>query len=127
MIARSLDELLVYGKALAACYEVSAVVERPNLSKDYELRTQLTSAAGSIPANIAEGFAQQTDRQFVRYLCFARGGSRRSAVSSQQSAVGSRQSAVSSRQSAVGSQQSAVGSQPSAVAAMAWDVPSAAI
>ncbi len=76
MIARSLDELLVYGKALAACHEVSAVVERPNLSKDYELRAQLTSAAGSIPANIAEGFAQQTDRQFVRYLCFARGSSK---------------------------------------------------
>ena len=48
-------------------------------------------------------------------------------VDSRQSAVGSRQSAVGGRQSAVGSQQSAVGSQPSAVAAMAWDVPSAAI
>ncbi len=73
MIARSLDELVVYKKALSACNEISALVEQPNLSRDYELRKQLTSAAGSIPANIAEGFGQQTDRQFVKYLCFARG------------------------------------------------------
>jgi four helix bundle protein len=76
MIARSLDELAVYQKALVACDEISALVERPKLSSDCELRRQLTSAAGSIPANIAEGFGQQTDRQFVRYLCFARGSSK---------------------------------------------------
>ena len=76
MVAKSVEELLVYQKALAACDEVSALVERSNLGKDFELRQQLNSAAGSIPANIAEGFGQQTDRQFVRYLYFARGSSK---------------------------------------------------
>ena len=76
MVAKSVEELLVYQKALAACDEVSALAERSNLCKDFELRQQLNSAAGSIPANIAEGFGQQTDRQFVRYLYFARGSSK---------------------------------------------------
>ena len=77
MVAKSVEELLVYQKALAACDEVSALAERSNLCKDFELRQQLNSAAGSIPANIAEGFGQQTDRQFARYLYFARGSSKR--------------------------------------------------
>ena len=76
MVAKSVEELLVYQKALAACDDISALVERLNLGKDFELRQQLNSAAGSIPANIAEGFGQQTDRQFARYLYFARGSSK---------------------------------------------------
>jgi four helix bundle protein len=75
VIARSLEELLVYGKALKACNDISALVERPNVRRDCDLSHQLTSSAGSIPANIAEGFGQQTDRQFARYLYFARGSS----------------------------------------------------
>ena len=75
MVARTLDELVVYRKAIAACDEISALVNRPNLRKDCELWKQITSAAGSIPANVAEGFGQQTDRQFARYLYIARGSS----------------------------------------------------
>jgi four helix bundle protein len=40
---------------------------------DWDLRTQLASASAAVPANVAEGFGQQTDRQFVRYLYIARG------------------------------------------------------
>ena len=76
MVAKSVEELLVYQKALAACNEISALARRSNVGKDRELQQQLTAAAGSIPANIAEGFGQQTDRQFARYLYFARGSSK---------------------------------------------------
>jgi four helix bundle protein len=73
VIARSLDELLVYQKSLILADAVSAILERPPLRKDWELRKQLAAASAAIPANIAEGFGQQTDRQFARYLFIARG------------------------------------------------------
>jgi four helix bundle protein len=73
MIARTLDELLVYRKALAACEAVSAILNRPKVRADWDLRAQLASASAAVPANIAEGFGQQSDRQFARYLFIARG------------------------------------------------------
>jgi len=73
MVARTLDELLVYRKALIACAAVSAVLEKPKVRADWDLRVQLAAASGAVPANIAEGFGQQSDRQFVRYLFIARG------------------------------------------------------
>jgi four helix bundle protein len=73
MVARTLDELLVYRKALVACAAVSAVLEKPKVRADWDLRAQLAAASLAVPANIAEGFGQQSDRQFVRYLFIARG------------------------------------------------------
>src|SRR5688572_13869846 len=73
MVARTLDELLVYQKAQFACVAVSAILERPKARADWDLRAQLAAASAAVPANIAEGFGQQTDRQFVRYLFIARG------------------------------------------------------
>ena len=72
-MARTLDELLVYRKALVACAAISAVLEKPGVRADWDLRAQLAAASGAVPANIAEGFGQQSDRQFVRYLFIARG------------------------------------------------------
>ena len=73
MVARTLDELLVYRKALLACVAVSAVLENPKVRADWDLRVQLSAASTAVPANIAEGFGQQSDRQFARYLFIARG------------------------------------------------------
>ena len=73
MVARTLDELLVYRKALVACAAVSTLLERPKVRADWDLRVQLAAASAAVPANIAEGFGQQSDRQFARYLFIARG------------------------------------------------------
>lgn len=40
---------------------------------DRDLHGQLASASAAVAANIAEGFGQQSDRQFARYLFIARG------------------------------------------------------
>jgi four helix bundle protein len=42
-------------------------------SKDYGLRDQIRRAAVLIMSNIAEGFENQTQAQFVRYLGLAKG------------------------------------------------------
>ena len=73
MVARTLDELLVYRKALVACVAVSAVLEKPKVRADWDLRVQLAAASAAVASNIAEGFGQQSDRQFARYLYIARG------------------------------------------------------
>ncbi|HFQ94223.1 MAG TPA: four helix bundle protein [Anaerolineae bacterium] len=41
-------------------------------SRDFELRNQIRSAAGSAMHNIAEGFDAGTDPEFVRFLKIAR-------------------------------------------------------
>ena len=53
--------------------EIYEVLERPTFRNNWPLRDQLNRASLSIVANIAEGFAQQSDRAFARYLFLARG------------------------------------------------------
>ena len=73
MIAKNLDELLVYQKALAGSRAVSALLNCPGLRKDFKLRNQLSDASDSTCSNISEGFGQQSDRKFAQFLYYARG------------------------------------------------------
>jgi four helix bundle protein len=73
MIAKNLDELLVYQKALTGSKAISALLNRPGLCKDFKLRHQLSDASDSTCSNISEGFGQQSDRKFAQYLYIARG------------------------------------------------------
>lgn len=41
-------------------------------AKDFGLRNQIQSAAGSVMHNIAEGFESGSDAEFVRFLKYAR-------------------------------------------------------
>ena len=43
-----------------------------DFARDFELRNQIRSAAGSAMHNIAEGFDAGTDAEFVRFLKMAR-------------------------------------------------------
>jgi len=76
MIVRSLDELLVYRKALDAANVVSAIIARTAFSKDFKLRDQLGASSSRVPALIAEGFEQKTDRHFAHYLYIAKGSAK---------------------------------------------------
>lgn len=50
-----------------------AVLERPNVAKDFRYVDQLRDAAASAPRNIAEGFGRRTNPDFLHYLDIARG------------------------------------------------------
>jgi four helix bundle protein len=71
---RTLQDLEVFREALDAADRISAAVRRPELARDYKLATQLSTASASVPAQIAEGYGQGTDRHFAHYLTVARGG-----------------------------------------------------
>jgi four helix bundle protein len=76
MIIRTLDELAVYQKALIAADAVSAIIDRPSFEKDRKLKEQLGASSSQVPALIAEGFEQKTDRHFAHYLYLARGSAK---------------------------------------------------
>jgi four helix bundle protein len=76
MIIRNLEELQAYQKALTAADAVSAIIGRPSFEKDRRLKEQLSSSSSRVPALIAEGFEQKTDRHFAHYLYLARGSTK---------------------------------------------------
>jgi len=73
MRARSVEELQVYQKALIAADEISAILKRESFRSDWRLRAQLGGSSESVPALIAEGFSQKTDRHFAELLYRSRG------------------------------------------------------
>src|SRR5690606_20892011 len=75
-MAKTLEELQVYQRALEASAEVSAILKRASFQRDVRLRENLGASASSVPALIAEGFEQSTDRFFAQYLYRARGSAR---------------------------------------------------
>ncbi|MBW1998209.1 MAG: four helix bundle protein [Deltaproteobacteria bacterium] len=51
---------------------VYSLTKKPKLAKDYELKRQIQSAAGSSMHNIAEGFDSESNGEFVRFLRYAK-------------------------------------------------------
>ena len=72
------EDLQVYQKALAAADAVSALLEHWEFSKDFDLKDQLGNSSSRVPALIAEGFEQKTDRYFAHYLYVAKGSAKES-------------------------------------------------
>ena len=49
-----------------------AVNENKNFQKDYRLSGQITGAAISVMNNIVEGWASQSNNEFIRFLTYSR-------------------------------------------------------
>ncbi len=73
MKAKKLEDLQVYKKALKGIAEVSPLLGRLTVRRDFKLHDQLSESSGNIPGHIAEGFGQLTDKHFAHYLGIARG------------------------------------------------------
>ena len=76
MTAKSVDELVVYQKALAASGRISQILKRPSFQRDLRLREQLASSSERTASLISEGFEQSTDRHFCEYCYRSRGSTR---------------------------------------------------
>jgi four helix bundle protein len=72
-MATHVEDLLVYQKSLLAMKAISALIKTSAIRSDWKLRAQLLDAAISVPSNTSEGFNQQTDRLFAKYLYAGRG------------------------------------------------------
>ncbi len=51
---------------------VYAVSTKGRFAQDRRLASQIQAAAGSVINNIAEGFDAQSDKEFIRFLIYAR-------------------------------------------------------
>ena len=69
----SYEDLLVWQKSMDLVTMIYKIVIKLPLNEQYGLSSQLRRAAGSIPANIAEGFGRWHSKEFVRFLLVANG------------------------------------------------------
>ena len=65
-------DLLVWQKAMDLVDAVYDLVEEFPAKETYGLSSQLTRAVASVPANIAEGRARSTARDFANFITIAR-------------------------------------------------------
>ncbi|MDW8252244.1 MAG: four helix bundle protein, partial [Myxococcales bacterium] len=65
--------LTVWQKAMEAAKEVYQLAPLLPRVETYGMRSQITRAAASIPANIAEGWARESNREKAQFLAIAQG------------------------------------------------------
>ena len=73
VMAKNIDDVLVYRKAMDASASVAAILKRPPLCKDFNLKDQLSRSSSRVGPLISEGFGQLTDLHLAAYLGRARG------------------------------------------------------
>lgn len=70
---RSFFQLPVWRESVDFAAEVYKFCDKGPLKSDYRMRDQLRAAATSISSNIAEGFEFKNNKEFVRFLFYAKG------------------------------------------------------
>lgn len=66
-------DLVVWQKAMDLAVQVYQLSSRFPSYESYRLNAQLTRAVASVPANIAEGHARATARDYANFLAIAKG------------------------------------------------------
>jgi four helix bundle protein len=72
-MAHKVNELPVFSCAERFASEVTAILQRSTLRKNSNVYEQIVDANESIVANIDEGFDQQSDDAFAKYLYYSKG------------------------------------------------------
>src|SRR3990167_8022513 len=66
-------ELVVWQKAMDLAVETYGLTSKFPASEAYRMVSQITRAVASVPANIAEGNARATRKDYANFLAIARG------------------------------------------------------
>ena len=70
---KSFENLKVWKDSRVFVKEIYMIVNNFPAKENYGLTSQITRAAVSIMSNIAEGFARESNKEFIRFLIMARG------------------------------------------------------
>jgi len=70
---QSYRDLIVWQKAMDMAFGVFELAKRFPKEELYALRSQVTRAASSVPANIAEGNGRGTAKDYANFLSIAKG------------------------------------------------------
>ena len=66
------EDIHAWQKAREVTRSVYAITQNPGFDRDFGLRDQIRRASVSIMANIAEGFARRSDKDFAYFLNISR-------------------------------------------------------
>ncbi|KZD19126.1 MAG: hypothetical protein AO394_10310 [Candidatus Fermentibacter daniensis] len=66
-------ELTVWRKAMESAKEIYRLVPMLPREEIYGMRSQITRAAASVPANIAEGWTRESEKERAQFLSIAQG------------------------------------------------------
>ncbi|HRQ33860.1 MAG TPA: four helix bundle protein [Anaerolineales bacterium] len=66
------EDIRAWQQARELTNQVYDLTEQVRFSKDFRLRDQIQGAAGSIMHNIAEGFDDGSDAEFIHFLKYSR-------------------------------------------------------
>lgn len=62
------EDILAWQKARVLTVNIYRICRTGELSKDFDLRSQIRRSATSVMANIAEGQGRRTDKDFAHFL-----------------------------------------------------------
>ena len=65
------EELPVWQMARELCQEVWELINDTGLKHDFSLKDQIWRSAGSVMDNIAEGFDDDSSKEFIRFLGYS--------------------------------------------------------
>ncbi|MDZ7898520.1 MAG: four helix bundle protein [Arcicella sp.] len=67
------EEIKAWQKAREVDKKIFQFSSRSDFSKDYDLKSQIRRAGGSVMDNIAEGFGRGGNREFIQFLGISKG------------------------------------------------------
>jgi len=70
---KNYKELLIWEKGIALVKAIYTISKKLPIEEKYGIVSQLTRAAVSIPANIAEGSSRNSDKDYARFIQIALG------------------------------------------------------
>jgi four helix bundle protein len=73
VVAHTLEDLVVWQLASEVAKRALEISATNAIRRQFKFCSQLESAARSVPANVAEGFARFRPREFAQFLRYARG------------------------------------------------------
>jgi four helix bundle protein len=71
--ATRFEDLLCWQRARELTREIYRATRKGEFRRDFELSNQIRKASTSTMANIVEGFGRQGNREFLRFLKYAKG------------------------------------------------------
>ncbi len=73
MKIQKFEDIIAWQKARELVENIYRLASTDKFNRDFGLKDQIRRAAISVMSNIAEGYARQTDKEFVQFLYIARG------------------------------------------------------
>jgi four helix bundle protein len=67
------EDIKAWQKAREVDKKIFQYSSRSDFSKDYDLKSQIRRASGSVMDNIAEGFGRGGNREFIQFLGISKG------------------------------------------------------